>query len=555
MGRIASRWIGRGAHVAPRSGMGRLALFVPASLAVVVAVTASYEMAAARISAATADAATALLEGHALDRGSLVLQGWSLSLDSFWGLEALFYALILPFTGIHLYVLHLEPALVATTLFGSAVLLGTVGQRRRAAIVAVLVLVALIAFPSPDLAYFLLQGPWHITTALACFVAFYLVANSSTYLSAAVAGVILAVAATSDATAIVLGIVPVLAVGSLQLIRTRRVRVASPMLSAGLGAAVLFAVIHEFGKHLGMYTLVNRNLIISTKQLRVNLNLVVPHLRALFGVGTLAIPSVGQRFGAYEIVRVLVAIVVVVVVLACCYRALKLMFRLRHTQPPLSTGRLIEALLLVFFILDVAFFVIGSAKGHVEFTKYLTPGVLAISIVTARVLGEVSAFIPRYARRASAVVGLCAVALCGAQFFSTALRTAPFQKSHQLAVFLDRHHLGAGIASYPIASLVSVDSALREPLRPVSVSPAGDITTFGRQEDARWYSGTTFGYLVFDSSTPWHNVNLASAEHTYGTVSRIYAVGPYRVLTWSHRITVQPSPVSGSSPLHVIFDL
>ena len=163
--------------------------------------------------------------------------------------------------------------------------------------------------------------------------------------------------------------------------------------------------------------------------------------------------------------------------------------------------------------------------------------------------------LPRFARRAGAIVGLVAVVACGAQYFSVASRSAPTQKSHQLAAFLSSHDFGPGIASYPIASLVSVDSGLSRPLRPVSATLAGELTTFGRQEDASWYTNTTFGYLVFDTSVPWHNVNLASAEHTYGTVSHVYVVGPYRVLTWSHRITVQLGPSSGSSPLHVIFHL
>lgn len=555
MGQVVS---GRGRHsvlALNSSRLRRAATVVPTVLAVGAALTASYEMAAAQISATTADAATALLEGRALDHGNVLLHGWSLSLDSFWGLDALAYALVLPFTGVHLYVLHLEPALVATVVLGLAFVLAAIDHRRRAMAVSALVLLALIAFPSPDLAYFMLQGPWHITTALACFAAFYLVANNCNALRAALAGVILAVASTSDATALVLGVAPVIVVGCLQLVRTRRVHVALPILTAGLGGLALVAIIHEFGKHLGMYTLVNRNLVISTKQLEVNLDRVVPHLRALFGVGTVPILSVSQHFGAYEVVRGLLAVVVVGTFALCIFRAGRFVFGLRRAAPPLSRGRLIEALLVIFVLLDLAFFVVGSANGHVEFTKYLTPGVLAISIVAARLLGEWSVSIPRIARRGGAAVGLVCVGLCAAQYFSVASDAAPYQASHQLAVFLDAHHLGAGVASYPIASLVSVDSALREPLRPVSTESAGLIMTFGRQEDSSWYGSSTFGYLVFDTSVPWHGVNLVSAEHTYGAVSHIYTVGPYRVLTWSHRIRVQASPVVGSSPLHVIFHL
>lgn len=555
MRKVMSSWYRRGAHGASPSRSRTLALVTPLALLLAAALTAAYEMAAAQISATTADASTALLEGHALDHGNVLLHGWSLSLDSFWGLEALAYALVIPFTGVHLYDLHVEPALVATALFGVGLVLATIDQHRRSAVVAAVLLVALVAFPSPDLAYFMLQGPWHITTALACFVAFVVVASAATYARAALAALILAVASISDATALMLGIVPVIVVGVVQLLRTRNLRIAAPTLAGGFGAIVLVAIVHEFGKHVGLYTLVNRNLVISTKQLRVNFNLIVPHLKALFGIGSVGIPSVSQHFGGYVLVRGVLVAVVGSVVLVCCYQAARLLIRLRKKSDALSRGRLIEALLLIFVFFDVAFFVVGSANGHVEFTKYLTPGALALSILTARVIGAASMRVPRAARRAGAVVGLIAAVACGAQYFSVATRSAPIQKSHQLAVFLASHDFGPGIASYPIASLVSVDSGLSRLLRPISATRTGQITTFGRQEDASWYSNTTFGYLVFDTSVPWHGVNLSSAEHTYGKVAHIYVVGPYRVVTWSHRITVQPSAVTGTSPLHVIFRL
>lgn len=520
------------------------------------AVTASFEMAAAQISATTGDAATALLEGRALDSGHLLLHGWSLSLDSFWALEATAYALVLPFTGVHLYVLHVEPALLAAATLFLGIGLVASGQSHRGRVAAVGALLALVAFPPPVLAYFFLQGPWHVSTTLACFIAFALVAGARSTWRPLTAALVLALSITSDASTVVIGALPVLIVGLVQLARSRSLRASHRTLFVAPVAVLLTLVIRVVGKSLGMYTLVNRNLVISLKQLRINLHLLIPHLEALFGVANLPPLSVERVSGLFVVVRLVELAVVIAMLGVGLFGGGRLLCELRHRRDPLSSTRVIEALLLVCFVIDLAFFVIGSANGHVEFTKYLTTAMLAVAIASSRLLGRaVSARATRVLRLLSAPAAALLV-LSAVQFYGVAVHRAPFQKTHQLVAFLEAHHLSEGVASYPIASLVTVDSSLVVSLRPVTASRAGVVTSFGRQEDSAWYGAHRFTYLVYDTSVPWHNVNRASAEHSFGKADRTYVVGPYRVLVWQKSFEIAPNPVTGgSSPLHIVFHL
>lgn len=533
---------------------------IPASIVFYVvcfaAATTTFEMAAARISAATSDAATALLEGHALDGGHLLLHGWSLSLDSFWALEAAAYALVLPFTGVHLYVLHAVPALLAAAVLFVGIALVVPGHRRNGRLVAIGSLLALLAFPSPVLAYFFLQGPWHVSTTLACFVAFALVAESNSSRRALAAAVVLALSTTSDASAVVIGAGPILVVGICQLARTRRLRSSFRMLLVA-PVSILFALlIREVGRGLGMYTLVNRNLVISLKSLRVNLHHLVPHLEALFGTTNLASLAVPRVSGVFVVVRSIELLGVATMLVVGLVGGGRLLLDLRQARAPLAPSRVIEALLLTCFVVDLAFFVIGSANGHVEFTKYLTTAVLALSIASSGLLARTITNLQTPRLRYLGPPGVVLLALSAMQFFSLATHPAPIQKTHQLVSFLESHHLHDGVATYPIASLVTVDSSLGVALRPVIASGDGVVTTFGRQEDDSWYSGRRFDFLVYDTSVPWHDVNEKSAVQSFGRVDRVFAVGPYRVLVFAKRFRVpsNPSP-GGSSPLHVTFNL
>src|SRR5271157_2885428 len=65
----------------------------------------------ARVYAGGSDRATAILEGQSVSSGNVLLHGWILTHDSFWTIDAFFYALALRVGGLRPGLLNLEPAL------------------------------------------------------------------------------------------------------------------------------------------------------------------------------------------------------------------------------------------------------------------------------------------------------------------------------------------------------------------------------------------------------------------------------------------------------------
>ncbi len=135
---------------------------------VAVALFVGLDAAAARAFAGNSDGATVVLEGVAIRHGHLLLGGWDLSFDSFWGIDAGVYAAVSLFLGLHRDLLVVVPALLALGIIALGVAVAWRGRALRVAVIASLVVVVVLGMPSPMLAFFLLQGPWHVGTALLC---------------------------------------------------------------------------------------------------------------------------------------------------------------------------------------------------------------------------------------------------------------------------------------------------------------------------------------------------------------------------------------------------
>src|SRR5208283_1980905 len=75
------------------------------------------------------DGATVVLEGQAIAHGNILLRGWSMSLDSFWTIDALWYLVVGLLWGVQPALIHAVPALIATAVIVMAVLMA-VEERR-----------------------------------------------------------------------------------------------------------------------------------------------------------------------------------------------------------------------------------------------------------------------------------------------------------------------------------------------------------------------------------------------------------------------------------------
>ncbi len=514
---------------------------------------ALYEDAAQQISATTVDAATALLEGRTLLSGHLLLHGWALSLDSFWALEAVGYAILTPLFGVHLSDLHLLPAVLAAGIFVIAISMVRWHRDGRSARAALLLLAALLLVPSPTFAYFFLQGPWHLSTTLAVLITYQLILRLPNRSGIPLAAMVLTLTLLSDSAALFLGVLPLLVVGAGEVLRTRRLVTGAPLLLSGIGAVVLALIVHFVGRALGMFVLVNRSLVISGHQVGHNFGLLPGRLLALLGIDSLPLGGIHRGSTLFVASRYLVLLLVLFGLLVVVWHLLQLVRHPLRRQAPLPPVRRLEGLLLLSALGDLAFFAIGSANGHVEFTKYLTAGVIFAAILSSRAFGELIGAKRHLLRRwVLPLTAAVASVICATQFVLQLTKPAPAQRSHQLATYLVAHHLREGVASYPIANLVTVDSGLVLLVRPVTTTAKGQLIAFDRQRDSAWYR-STFSYLVYDTSVPWHGVNLQSAIRSLGAPNRVIAVGSYRVLLYPHGFHIRVPAIAPSAPLQIHF--
>ena len=178
------------------------------------------------------DGATVVLEGQSMNAGHVLLSGWSLSLDSFWSVDVLFYAAAVRIAGLRGSLIFLVPAVIAALVI---LVVATLAMDRRISLAAgagALATIGMLAFPSRALAVFFVEGPYHIGTALWCLLAFALLARNSFDWRWVLAVVLLAAGLLGDFQTVLLGEAPVLATGFVVMWCSRRWKGALPLLGA-----------------------------------------------------------------------------------------------------------------------------------------------------------------------------------------------------------------------------------------------------------------------------------------------------------------------------------
>lgn len=496
------------------------------------------------------DGSTVLLEGAALNGGNLTLHGWSLALDSFWTLDAPFYAFAVRIFGVKPLLLNVVPALIAVLVVVVAMRIAAGGRVGTARVVAMVSVLALLALPSPDLVDYFLQGPWHIATTLCCLLAFAGASRSRFGWPWALAVVMLAAGLLGDLMILVIGVAPVMAAGLVYMCRTRSWRAGLPALSAGVAGVLGAVAIRELADLVGTFSLVSRNLALHGSLLSANVRHLPTRFAALVGVGSLKIKGVSNGpwiLQAFHAVGLAVVVVVAIAALVALVRgAIDGGSRFDG-----GAERHIDDFLVLALVADFVFFSVASQSGNLEFAKYLTPGVVFAAALVGRATGRL---VPVIRQRGIWRVGIAVgVSLCvayGVDFSYELSRAEPARPAYALAQFLSSHDLRSGVGDYWSASLVTVEADAAVEVRPVSTA-SGKIIQFNRQSDAEWYRAHKFEFLVYDTARPWHDVNKATAVATFGPPSQVYSVGTYRVLEWKSGIQIASASTHSGLPLSI----
>ncbi|MGH9293937.1 MAG: hypothetical protein ACRD0B_01285, partial [Acidimicrobiales bacterium] len=230
------------------------------------------------------DGAAVVLQGQAMSQGHLLLKGWSLSLDSFWTVDALFYLVAILLGGLTPILIHLVPAVIALLVIAAGAYLASEGNRGIGAALGALTVVALLGFPTHSMAYFFLRGPLHVATALWCLVAFIGTRRGRFDVGWAIAVIFLAAGTLGDLQALAYGVVPLFLAGLVAMLRCRSWRGGIAQAGAAVGGVVVAYVVRKVAETAGTFGIGEANPRASVSQLGANFHHAVTETAQLIGV-------------------------------------------------------------------------------------------------------------------------------------------------------------------------------------------------------------------------------------------------------------------------------
>lgn len=496
--------------------------------------------------AGNSDGATVVLEGQSISSGNLILHGWALSNDSFWSIDALFYAVFVHISGATHAALSVVPAVIAACVVALGLWFVSEEDRGMRAIVAGSFLILAIGIPNPDLSFFLLQGPWHVGTAVWCLVAFAGLAGDRWRWGFAIAIVALAFGILGDLETLPFGVVPVVLAGCFEMIRRRSLRSGLPSVVAGLLASGLAFAGRATLHVAGGFTISNGITHAHSSRYATNFWHAFSWLGGLLGAGKLLIgptSALGDNAATNgaswsHLLYIPVVATVIVSVVAGLVVMIRGLIKGDRNRERSARSLRIDAFLLFGMAGSVASYVFLCPNNNADYARYLTAAALFALILTARTIARTALHLPR---QFVAVVAIIIALLFVGVGFSTANNLSQPKAPNtvaSLATFLAQHHLHVGIGDYWSSSIVTVASDNKVAIRPVITNPRRKIMRYGRQSDASWYSGVKFQFLVYNVAHPWRRINATTAIETFGRPKAGYDVGDFRVIVWSHPISV-----------------
>jgi hypothetical protein len=514
-----------------------------------------------RAVAPNSDGASLVLEGQTVGHGHLLLQGWALSLDSFWTSEVPLYALGYLAAGVDPLLLRLVPAVLAALVVVLGVIIAGDGARRRATVAGAVTVVALLAFPTYAFTLYFLRGGSHVG-ALACsLLAIYAVRRGRWGPGVMVAVLSLTVGMLGDLQALAYGTVPIFVAGLVAMRRTRSWRGGTAQSGAAVGAVIVTVAVRVVTVALGTFTIGSANPIVrNPAHLLRNADTLVHFAGALLGPSTAAFGS-GSTPAALQAVHVVgLAVAVAGIVVAAV--------RLVVGLSPVARGRLsprrlshaatreeapsgdpgwsaaspswrLDDVLVIAAVTSAGSYVLLATTADTAYARYLTASIVFSSILGGRLVAWLWIHTSKLAAlRLLASAGLIVTLVFAAGSGYRLSMPAVPRPAGPLVTWLEAHRLSSGVGAYFSASITTVESHDRVAVRPVITGPAGRLVRYERESTASWYRGHRFDFLVYQPGAPWNDVDERTAAATWGNPAHTYSVDGYAVVVWARPFVV-----------------
>lgn len=480
------------------------------------------------------DSAAVVLLGQDLIHGNWALSGWLLPVDTYWLTDVPLYAMAVSLRGVVPNLIHEVPLLIYLAVIISGILVARAGRPGIRGWAGAALTFILLGLVGPSAAVTLLHGPAHISTALACLLAFAAIRWAGAHRPAGyvLACFLLTIAVVSDPMARVVGLAPIVGAAAITAVRSRGWSRPTAQAATAVAALVASQAIRVGVQSLGGYTIGGGapGLLGPGEWIR-KLPLFLSSLLNMFAGQLGSPPSIGDLPAVAHLAGLLLVTVAEVV---------GLWFLFRGTQD--RDAWLDGVLALGAGATIFAFFLSGYAQDATAI-RYLSPAFIFGAVLAGRVAPRL---LDRAPRRVLAPIALVFSSAYLITFVGVARSPLPVNPAAPLAGWLVDRGLTSGYGAYWDAHIVTLMSSERVRVLPVLNGPAGlepshwnsTLASYGARPDR------PVNFLVFEPLAPWGGVDERSATATFGPPDRSETVGRYRILIWDHDVAPQLKPAS-----------
>jgi hypothetical protein len=480
------------------------------------------------------DQANVILMGQDMLHGNLVLHGWHASDVSFYTTEVPQYALIEAFLGVREAVTHVAATMSYTLAVLLAVLLARGGVTGRRALIRALV-AAGIMLPILNNGGTLIGTVGHLGTSVPLLVIWVVLDRGGRrWWVPPVVSVLLAWVLVADKLTLVVGVAPVAVVGVVSVLwglGRRQIRWFELALAAAAGVAVALAEAAEAVlRALGGYVLAPLGMhLLPLDQMGSGMVSALRQVCDLFGANFWDLHGAQFWFSLLHLVSL--ALLIVAVLIAGLSLATP-GFGERVTLTD-------QALVVACVALVCAY---GLTTASTAGPHEMAPIVPFGAALAARVLVTRPATREhRVSQRNVALAGWVAGSLVLAGYLGglgyAAGQPAAQPKFAPLASWLSAHHLSGGLGGYWVASVVTIDSGGRVPVR--ALQPDVLAPRWWMSKDS-WYdpASAQANFLIIDTepgfATGWTQQQI---DAKFGKPTRVYHTeGTITVLVWNHNL-------------------
>jgi hypothetical protein len=487
--------------------------------------------------AVNSDGASQALQAWDMLHGNLLLTGWKTSDVSFYTTELPQYMLVELVRGLNQNAVHVAAAMTYTlvVLFAALVAKGTATGRQAVARVALAV--GIMLAPQLDSGTnVLVSSPDHIGTSVPLLVVLLIIDRARPrWWVPVIVSLVLAWAMVADSIVLLAGVVPLAVVCAFRVARSgwrggwrggRRIGDRWYEIALGGGALVAVAVarLAELVLHaLGGYTA--RPLGTQLAPLSVieghNLPIAAQALLLLPGADFVGLPA-GASTDFVVLHLAGVALALAGIGLAA--------WRFGRREADLVSQLLLAGIVVNFAVFLVTTYVYDLAAAR-EIAPMLPLSAALAGREVARHLGRVAAL----------ALGLILAGYLAGLGLELSTPSAPPQAA-PLTAWLSGHPLGTGLSGYWEASVVTLTSGGRDPVRPLIITGRHVSADTGEVKQ-EWFdpARSTADFVVLFPGSPGYPgfTDRQAVLATFGKPARTYHVGRYTILWWHRNLLTE----------------